>query len=211
MTELHPRRDVGPDGEPVSEFDAFLDIDRVPAGKRFQGVWLEAPDASYVVTYRPDPAFFPYQEKRVRVRGYVEHIPPHVQHIGASHFVVDSIRIADGESAHDPVPTDLLAPRVVSTPEGLAEARGRWVQLVGTLKGSEPNARGGSWVDALIEVEGVVVRVMLADHVFEKNWEALVGKTMTVVGVVRAGDEARLRGSNVLCEGADEECWSRSR
>jgi hypothetical protein len=208
--EVKPVNDpeTGPEGEAIVTVEGVLDIDRVPGGKRFQGVWLETASGRYVITYRPHARYFPFVEKRVAVTGYVEHIPPHVQSIGATHFVVQDIALAPGESPHDPVPTDLLPPRPVRAGAEVAAAAGRWVQAVATLKGSTPTD-SSTWVEANLDVGGEPVKVTLSAHLYEKHWARLEGQTLTVPGRLSQGTprELYVADSSRVCAGEDLGCW----
>ncbi len=199
---------TGPEGEEFVTLEGFLDIDRVPGGKRFQGVWFETASSRYVITYRPEARYFPFVEKRVTVTGYVEYIPPHVQHIGATHFIIKDIALAPGETPHDPVPTELLPPRTVRTAAEVTAAAGRWVQAVGTLKGSTATD-SSTWVEANVDVGGAVLEVTLSAHLYGKHWEANEGKTVTVPGRVSKDTHHKLYVADAtrVCAGENLDCW----
>ena len=200
--------ETGPEGEEIVTLEGVLDIDRVAGGKRFQGVWLETASSRYVIAYRPNERYFPFVEKRVTVTGYVEHIPPHVQHIGATHFVIKDIALARGEPPHDPVPTELLPPRAVRAGAEVEAAAGRWVQAIGILKGSAPTDSSAR-VKASVDVGGAVLEVILSAHLYERHWAQLEGKTLTVAGRLSEETPRRLYTADAtrVCAGEDLECW----
>ncbi len=202
--------ETGPEGEEIFTVEGELDIDRVAGGKEFQGVWFETDSARYVLSYRPADRFLPFQEKRVTVTGYVEHIPPNVQSIGATHFVVRDIALAPGETPHDPVPTAPLTPRMVRTAAEVMASANRWVQIVGTLTGSTPDA-SSDWVEVTVDVDGVAVTFTLSEHYYQKGWAAHEGEAITVPG--RFGDDPASSFHHVprdeACPGEDPDCWTR--
>jgi hypothetical protein len=75
------------------EMLATLRIDEKPGGKKFQGVWLERDDGEkWVIAYRPEGVWRPFEGKRVRVRG--ETYVPRGQAINATHFRVEWLAVA---------------------------------------------------------------------------------------------------------------------
>jgi hypothetical protein len=78
----------------AQSFEAVLRIDSKPGGKHFQGVWLEREDGQkWVVSYRADPWWRPFEDERVRVEG--ETYSPEGQAVLATHFRPRLVRVVD--------------------------------------------------------------------------------------------------------------------
>lgn len=88
--------------EPTEEDDgpahrATVRIDDAPAGKKFQGVWLEfAGGERWVVDYRPTPLWKPFEDREVTFTG--ERYTPRGQAINATHFRVVRMRLVGSAS-----------------------------------------------------------------------------------------------------------------
>ncbi len=81
---------------PIQVFEARVEIDPTPGGKKFQGVWLVRADgARWVIAYRPLEIWRPFEGKQVKVEGAL--YEPFGQSIGAPHFRVDRMTV-DPES-----------------------------------------------------------------------------------------------------------------
>ena len=74
-------------------FEARLSIDEKPGSKAFQGVWLHTDDGRLLVAYRSSPYWQAFEGRRVTVTG--EDYQPRGQAIGAAHFRVEHLRVAD--------------------------------------------------------------------------------------------------------------------
>jgi hypothetical protein len=73
-------------------FRATVRIDAQPAGKMFQGVWLERSDGErWLIAYRPWEYWTPFQDKQVDVTG--ERYQPEGQSVSAVHFRLDRLTI----------------------------------------------------------------------------------------------------------------------
>jgi len=86
-----------PDAPPalVDEVRATLRIDAVPAGKRFQGVWLELTTTDtgrWVIDYRATEIWRGFENEQVIVTGH--RYEPFGQAINARHFRVATMRFA---------------------------------------------------------------------------------------------------------------------
>jgi len=96
---------------------AILRIDAQPAGKKFQGVWLELVDGTrWVVDYRPREVWTWFRDREVFVTGGC--YKPTGEAIGATHFRVDRMRDAAPERGVRPYvavgPQTVLRGQVVS-------------------------------------------------------------------------------------------------
>lgn len=75
-------------------FEAVVQVDAEPGGKKFQGVWLEREGgARWVVAYRPEGWLVGFQGRKVQVTG--ETYAPEGQAIAATHFRVETLRVAE--------------------------------------------------------------------------------------------------------------------
>jgi hypothetical protein len=85
----------------TAERRAILRIDAEPGGKRFQGVWLEfASGARWVIDYRPRLPWRGFEGREVLVTGRC--YAPVGQAIGATHFRVETLRVADAARGAQP-------------------------------------------------------------------------------------------------------------
>lgn len=95
------------------QFNAVVRIDAQPGGKKFQGVWLERDDGErWVAAYRPEPWLKEFEGRRVRVTGWV--YQPQGQAISATHFRIETLRLAGPEAAADAQVVAVLAERRLS-------------------------------------------------------------------------------------------------
>jgi len=131
----------GPDDyEPTfgerTEFEALYRIAPSPAGKRLQEVLLVRDDGeSWIRSYRPVAEEFQYQEKRVAVSGRPYTNSPYVQSVGGTHFELETIALAPGETPYDPLPTDLPPPPLARTADAARALMGWYAVCVGTREG----------------------------------------------------------------------------
>jgi hypothetical protein len=190
-------------GEPTTVSGRLI-IEPIPAGKRFQGTWLDGDgDQKYVLSYRPVPEYFPFVDKRVVVVGRPYYQGSDVQQIMADHFEVESIELAPGEVARSPVPATLPAPPLARTVAELAGREGLWVQLVGVFAAYQSDEGSEYWGVATIEIEGgtTVPANVSASHV-----ESLKkGAVVTLVGRVE-GPTWSLTDVRAMCAGQVEGC-----
>lgn len=196
---------AAPDG--LETFEARLDIERLAGSKRFQGCHLTLDDGEVLLlSYRPRPEYFKFVDKRVKVQGARYRPDPEAQQIMAEHFTVHSITLAAGEQPHEPEPTTLPRPPLARTRAEAEARRGRWVQLVGTLRAGarRPN---DSWRDAEVELpDGARVKVSVYSLSFDQTWRPLVGQQVTVMGALGAKGELAISGRNAVCKGVVDGC-----
>ncbi len=119
-------------------FDAVYQVAPQPAGKRLQEVVLLRDDGErWIRAYRPVPDEFQYQGRRVRVTGRPYTNPPTVQSVDATHFALDTIEVAPGETPITPAPTTLPPPPLARS-AGAARAQAGWYAVcVGTRRGDD--------------------------------------------------------------------------
>lgn len=135
-----PGSDELPNHEPtfgeLTSFEALYRIAPSPAGKRLQEVVLVRDDGeSWIRSYRPIAEEFQYQDKRVVVTGRPYTNSPYVQSVGGTHFELQSIELAPGESAYDPLPTELPPPPLARSLEAAQAQAGWYAVCVGTREG----------------------------------------------------------------------------
>jgi len=190
-------------GEPV-KVEGRLVIEPLPAGKRFQGTWVVLDDGTrYVLSYRPEPAYYAFVDRRVVVEGRPYRPAEHVQSYGADHLELDSMVLAAGQVAIEPAPQELPAPPFAETAEQLTGRAGLWVQLSGPF--SRATLEEGDTFLATNAVElgdGTRVEVEVVAHQVEGIEE---GQLVTVVGSVQApaghGGAHRLHNVRAVCPG----------
>jgi len=184
-------------GEPV-ELDARYVVMPFAGGKHLQAVELQLEGGeTWVRSYRPIPEEFAYVDKRVTVTGRPYTNSPYVQSVGGTHFELETIRLADGETAWDPVPSELPAPAQVRTSSEAQARIGLWAHAVGTLAEVSPQDHGHRG------------RLTLADGTEIGFWtleeSSLVGSTVTVLGQLREEDGLQM-GATQICAGEVEAC-----
>ena len=188
-------------GPPV-EVEALYLVEPIPGGKRLQAVLLRLDDGrEWIRSYRPVPEELQFFEKRVVVKGRTYQPSPMVQHVGGTHFELDSIALAASEVPHDPIPTQVPSPPVV---EGVADIATRdllWVQVHGTLEGFQAEESNTFWGDGtmkLLNGETIPLRGLS-----RSKTEHLVGKPITALGRSLKG---QLSGRIVVCENHVDNC-----
>ena len=190
-------------------FEARYEVDPIPGGKRFQGAWLTLDDGTrYLVAYRPVPEHLPFVDKRVEVGGRPYKPGLDTQHVQATHFQIDSIELAPGETPYATPPTELPAPPVVRTGPRLVACAGNWVQVIGTLESVHDDPDGYLTDGRLRLADGSEV---LVRNVRRADWSGLQGKQVTVISRAAQSEErgkvaAELIGWHAICEGEVGRC-----
>lgn len=198
-------------GEPVQR-EALYVVAPFAAGKQLQAVELQFDDGtSWIRSYRPVQDELQYVDKRVVVRGRPYENSPYVQSVGGTHFELEHIELAEGETARDPIPTVLPAPPPVRTATE-AEARvGRWAHVLGTLTSSTPDG-DGTWHEGVLTLaDETEIRFMFSTlhslgHPAEATLDEVVGAEVTVLGQLSHGDEGLRLGATQVCLGEVERC-----
>ncbi len=131
----HPLDTAPTNGDRVT-FEALYRVAPQAQGKRLQEVVLDRDDGQrWIRSYRPIPAEFQYQGRRVRVTGRPYTNPPDVQSVGGTHFSLEAIALAPGEVPRSPLPTTLPPPPLART-AAAARAQAAWYAVcVGTRRG----------------------------------------------------------------------------
>jgi len=191
----------------LQTYEGRFDIDRLPQGKRFQGAWLTQDGGeSLLLAYRPMPEHFAFVDKRVIVEG--RPYSPGGQQIGAEHVRVESLRLADGETAPAQPPTSLPVPPRVETGEELGARVGRWVEVFATLIGEREGTADGDWRTLEFRTgDGSTVITVEASWVVDGTFRAHFGRRVTLLGKVFDGGDGQLGlGPVSVCLGEVEGC-----
>lgn len=118
---------------PLMTLTARYRIEPTAGGKKLQTVLLVGEDGRlYVRAYRPMPSEYQYADKRVVVAGRPYVNSPYVQSVGGLHFEVQSMALAEGEVARDPIPTQIPAPPLARTADVAAAEDGWYAICVGS-------------------------------------------------------------------------------
>lgn len=173
-------------GDPV-EREAIYVVDPISQGKRLQAGTLLFDDGElWITSYRVDPALLQYADKRVVVRGRPYWPSPNVQHVEGTHFELEHIELAPGETAYAEAPAWVPSPPFVRDAAGLAARQGRWAQLVGTLVAVDPIPNESTWTRPRLRLpDGTEVDL---GHVAasRKEWAENVGREVTTLVRVAA-------------------------
>lgn len=155
----------------------YLDIDRVSGGKRAQPVTLKTATTTYLLAYRPDPKYYPFVGKEVLAE--LEPYQPEGQAMSGDHARVKSIKLAPDQTPHNPVPTKLLPPKIVTTKAELLSHIGKWVQFEATfLKHHKPKT-SRYWTSVHLKGPGgLILRAHISESSLKDGWQG----TVTVVG-----------------------------
>jgi len=119
------------------EYSGRIVTSPVSGGKGLQECTLVFDDGeSVLISYRPVPAYFEFERKRVLVRGEM-HNParahPNRQAVMGWHLDITEIRLADGEVPYDPTPTSLPPPQRVDSLAALSACSDQYFRIVGRL------------------------------------------------------------------------------
>ena len=155
----------------------YLDIDRVSGGKRAQPVTLKTASTTYLLAYRPDPKYYPFVGKEVLAQ--LEPYQPEGQAMSGDHAHVKSIKLAPDQTAHDPVPTKLLPPKLVTTKDELLQHIGQWVQFEATFIKHYKPKNSQYWTNVHVKGPGgLILRAHISESNLKDGWQG----TLTVVG-----------------------------
>ena len=196
-------------GERVT-FEALYVVAPVSGGKRLQATTLLRDDGdSWIRSYRPVPDEYRFVDRRVVVTGQPYENSPYVQSVGGTHFEVESIEFAPGETPVEANPELLPAPPFVRSAE-VASGRGsRWGQCRGELVRIDPadeESRGGDWRSGLFRFEdGTELRVERIPG-SDAAWTADPGRSVTLLTYYRQEADGVVGVANALCEGEVERC-----
>lgn len=198
-------------GEPV-EREALYVVDPVAGGKMLQAASLHFDNGEvWIRSYRPVAAELQYADKRVVVTGRPYHNSPFVQSVAGTHFELESIRLAPGETARDPIPERIPAPPSVENRAALEARVGLWAQCIGTLDSLEAPSDDSPWWGrgTLGLADGSTV-VMNSIPYGDGAPQVEQGTTVTALALVLApeqpGDMPSLGGNLRLCAGRVERC-----
>jgi len=197
-------------GEPV-EFEARYVVSPVAGGKDLQAAYLLRDDGeSWIRSYRPVAEELRFADKRVVVRGRPYVNSPYVQSVGGTHFELESIALAPGETPWEPEPTRIPSPPWVADQGALAAREHLWAQVVGALESlKEPHPDRPWWGQGTLRLADRTA-VLLRAIPWEEGAPAVVGAEVTALGRVVAPEEPgapwSLEGPLRLCAGRVERC-----
>jgi len=194
-------------GDPIEREGLFL-MEPIAGGKRLQACTIRFADGEeWILSYRANPEFFQYVDKRVRVRGRPYWPSSNVQHVMGTHFQVEHLELAEGEAPYDPLPTEMPAPPLVRDGDAFDEREGRWAQCVGTLVSLEPEPDTSYWNRGVLRLADNAEVTMSGIPSSEEAWRAHRGKLVTVLGKVFAGEGGNLElGARAVCLGEAPRC-----
>ncbi len=197
-------------GEPV-EFEALYVVSPVAGSKRLQGGSLELDDGeSWIVSYRPIRSQLQYVDRRVTVRGRPYWNSPMVQSVGGTHFEVESMELAPGESPYDPLPTELPAPPQVRTLEELRARLGRWrwCHAIGTLVSLRDDPDTTYWHSGELRLADGTPLPLIHIPTRDETFEALLGQEVTILArLIGDGTDTPFQlSAATVCPGVVERC-----
>jgi hypothetical protein len=206
--------DLEPTYEPVMQCEGRYEVDPIPGGKRFQGSWLVLDDGTrYVLSYRPNPDYFLFVDKRVRVTGRPYTPGRDTQHMLAAHFQIISIELAPGEIQYADPPSQLPAPPILRTLDEIRMRVGRWGQVVGHLIALQDEEDTHFKIAHLELEDGIRI---IARNAAERQWKPYLGSIITIVsriemsssGGASTDDENAviLTGWYAICPGETNYC-----
>lgn len=173
---------------PVMALTARYRIEPTAGGKKLQSVMLVGDDGRvYSRAYRPIPSEYQFADKKVAVTGRPYVNSPYVQSVWGLHFEVQSIELAEGETAWDPVPTTIPAPPLARTADAAKAQDGWYATCVGSADGA-----------TFTFADGGTMPIAKATA----NLPDLVGETITLLGSVSGG---ALRPV-AMCDGVVPRC-----
>lgn len=150
---------------------AFLDMERVAGGKRSQVTTLTTSTDTYLIGYRPIPKYYAFVEKYVMVE--FEEYFPEGQALSGKHARVKSIALAPDETPHNPTPTALPAPPIITTKAQLLKRIDRWVQFDASIIKSYAPKNDSRWRNVHLNgPDGVVIRTTVSQTYFDRAWKA---------------------------------------
>ncbi|MCP4807044.1 MAG: hypothetical protein GY913_26640 [Proteobacteria bacterium] len=193
------------------EREALYVVAPFSGGKRLQAVQLVFDDGtSWIRSYRPLISEYEFIDKRVVVTGRPYENSPYVQSVGGTHFEVETIALAPGETAWDSIPTVLPAPPQVRTAAELEARQDLWAHVVGTL--SSVDYDGHTHAAVLVLDDGTSVPfVLFAPTSFgpdlrDEDPKTWVGRRITALGRVWDDAGTRSLGLANVCEGEVTRC-----
>ncbi len=205
-----PASDAPTYGDEI-ELEALFVIDPVAGSKRLQPESLVlASGETWIVAYRPIRSHFPYADRRVVVRGRQYWNPSHVQSVVATHFELQSIELAPGETPHDPPPSELPAPPLIRTlPELEARlGRGLWVHCAGVLESLRDGEEETPWLAGTFRLEDGTGLPLRGISNQSQRFTELAGKKSTILARITGGDQGspiRLAPATI-CPGVVDRC-----
>ena len=200
-----PEPSYEPTFEERVEVTGLYSVSPVRGGKRLQAgsLLVDGESESWILSYRPQPDYFEFVDKRVVVTGRPYTNSPYVQSVGGTHFEVESMKLAPGETPYDPKPVKLPAPPRVRSEAEIEARAGRWAHVVGRL-GVDRAEDGEIWVDGHLDIDGTKLRLPVTGH--QSKLRPLDGKQVTLLAhIQKEGTKLTLQVGKA-CPGVVDEC-----
>ena len=196
-------------GEQVT-FEATYVVAPKAGGKRLQATTLLRDDGeAWIRSYRPLPDEYRFVDRRVVVTGSPYENSPYVQSVGGTHFEVESIDFAPGETRVEEDPELLPAPPFIRSLGGAEGRAGRWGQCRGQLVRIDPPTEDPGWVDrrsGLLRFDDGTELGLTGIPGDKEAWTSLVGKPVTLLTYFWEDEGVLVAGANAICEGEAERC-----
>jgi hypothetical protein len=198
-------------GEPV-EREALYVVAPVAGGKRLQAASLHFDDGEvWIRSYRPVAAELQYAEKRVVVTGRPYTNSPYVQSVMGTHFELETITLAPGETAWDPIPERIPAPPAVTDRAAIEARVGLWAHCIGTLTAFEGPSDDSPWWGrgVLTLADGSTVSmdsIPFGDGAPQVEQDSEVTALALIIAPEQPGGNPTLGGNLRLCPGRVERC-----
>jgi len=199
-------------GKPA-RIEGRYEVSPVAGSKRLQPAVIVLSDGTQLIrSYRPVPAEFGLLDRKVVVFGkaYLDaNQGPDVQQVMAPHVFPETIELASGEKAIEPLPPELPPPPKVTQAADFERHAGRYVRLVATFKELKPLPDESSWADAVYALaDGSQVQ---HSGVSVNRFKPHVGKLVSVVaraGLVEIDGQRELLLTDLseICAGDVERC-----
>ncbi len=194
------------------EREALYVVAPVAGGKRLQAASLRFDDGEvWIRSYRPVADELQFADKRVVVTGRPYTNSPYVQSVAGTHFELESIALAPGETPYDPPPTRIPAPPFVEDRASLEARVGLWAHCVGTLTALVPPDDDSPWWGRGVLTLGDGSAVSIDGIAWGDSPPTVEqGTDVTALALVLAPDEPggtpSLGGNLKLCPGRVERC-----
>ncbi|MEE2830492.1 MAG: hypothetical protein VX498_14990 [Myxococcota bacterium] len=205
---------ANPDGPTYSArvtFEATYVITPKAGGKRLQGtILLRDNGQAWIRSYRPVPEEYRFADRRVVVTGRPYRNSPYVQSVGGTHFEIETIDFAPGETPVQTNPSLLPAPPFIRGLGKVASRGQQWGQCRGQLLridplGEDPNPANQR--TALFRFEDGSEIPLYGIPSKEEEWTSLQGQSVTILTYFSPDKNGTIRAvANGICKGEDERC-----
>ena len=127
-----------------------------------------------------------------------------MQSVGGTHFELDHIELAPGETPYALIPTEIPAPPQVRSLSEVVARRRMYAHAVGRLTSVTPEPNNSFWsVGVLTLADGT--ELALQSMASSKGYAEFVGQEVTVLGLL-ADQEPPSLGVRRMCAGVVARC-----